>query len=433
MPELSDSALRCVLALLHRSFRFDPADDVWVHAEAWLSRSAVEDASGLSSQGTRNDLAELESRGWVSIDRRGRTHQHRLLLSVPDRRYTYVPTALLDALGEIGSTTELRVLLAVLRGTWGWTETVPGPEGGRRTVHVRWTQRSTSSLAEDTGRSAAAVKAAAQALQGRWIERVRPGHGAYQYRFLPEAIGDGSGDGSGDRSSFSGANAHEIPPDRPNSDPPSISSKESCSHRHSSTTDRPNRPRSTGQGGSARAVPHDEHREQAPKDRGPSPSSPCSSREQPPDLGDLPPEQQAVAEKLANVGLWPERIAEVLKRFCPGRIEANFQLFRQRAAEQTLHSPGAWLYRAITQGFAGYTAGEAPSGASGGSVPPSGEEGALPPLSDRSRVSEAVKSAYVQRGTPESAFHLCKPGSAKPYMYFDPDGDGPRRRVNRPN
>jgi hypothetical protein len=47
-------------------------------------------------------------------------------------------------------------------------------------------------------------------LQGRWIERVRPGNGAYQYRFLPEAIGDGSGD----RSSFSAAAANELPPDR---------------------------------------------------------------------------------------------------------------------------------------------------------------------------------------------------------------------------
>jgi hypothetical protein len=426
MPSLSDAALRSLLSLLHLSFRFDPESSRWVHPGDWFERSDIEQASGLSDQGTRNGLDELEEEGWADVDRTGRSHHYRLLAEVPDRRYTQVPTALLESASTIDAGTQLRIILAVLRRTWGWTMKIRDPKTGRpRIEHDRWTQISSAALAGATGRSKTAVSTAVKALQGQWIERVRPGDGAYQYRFLPEAIGDGSGDPS----SFSGGNANEIPPDRQNSDPPSISSKESCSHRHSSPTARPNRPSSAGQAGSARAVPRDETHQHAAKDRGPSPSSPHSSREHPPDLGDLPPEKQAVAEKLANVGVWPERIAEVLKRFCPERIEANFQLFRQRAAEQTLHSPGAWLYRAITQGFAGYTAGSTASDASGSphDVPHSDDERLR--LEDRTRVSEAVKAAYVHRGTPESAFHLCKPGSAKPYMYFDPDGEGPTRRV----
>jgi len=217
MPEMSDTALRSLLALIHLSYRYDPVEGEWVLPERSFSRSTIQEAAGISSQGTRDGLAELEANGWIAIDRDRRSHQHQLLLQVPDRRYTYVPTALLDRIAAFGSTTELRVVLAVLRDTWGWTETAQGPKGARQTVHVRWTQRSISSLADATGRSEAAVKVAAQALQGRWIERVRPGNGAYQYRFLPEAIGDGSGDGS----SFSEAIANELPPHRQNSDPPS--------------------------------------------------------------------------------------------------------------------------------------------------------------------------------------------------------------------
>jgi hypothetical protein len=122
-------------------------------------------------------------------------------------------------------------------------------------------------------------------------------------------------------------------------------------------------------------------------------------------MDEIPPYKRPLARKLLNVGVWPRRIPALLRRFSAGRIEENFQLYRQRAAEETIHRPGAWLDRAITQGFTGYTAGEPPPDASDGSLPPSGDEGALPPLSDRTRVSKTVKSAYVQRGTPESAFH----------------------------
>jgi hypothetical protein len=121
MPKMSDSALRCLLALVHLSFRFDPAESEWVRTEKWLTRSDVEDKCGLSSQGTRNGLEELEPLGWVRVDRSGRSHGYQLELEVPHQRFTYVPTALLEHASAIASGTELRVALAVLRGTWGWT------------------------------------------------------------------------------------------------------------------------------------------------------------------------------------------------------------------------------------------------------------------------------------------------------------------------
>jgi len=138
MPELSDSALRCLLALVHLSFRFDPAESTWVRPKRQFSRSDIEEASGLSDQGARNGLSELQSLGWADVDRGGRSHQYQLLLEVPDRRFTYVPTVLLEratlkGTSGIGSGTELRVVLAVLRRTWGWTCRRDDPQSGEPT------------------------------------------------------------------------------------------------------------------------------------------------------------------------------------------------------------------------------------------------------------------------------------------------------------
>lgn len=53
----------------------------------------------------------------------------------------------------------------------------------------RWAQLSKPDLASATGRSETDGQEA-RALQGAWIERVQPGNGPYQYRFLPERVGD---------------------------------------------------------------------------------------------------------------------------------------------------------------------------------------------------------------------------------------------------
>ncbi|MFB6274495.1 MAG: hypothetical protein ABEL51_16550 [Salinibacter sp.] len=421
MPEMSDSALRCLLGLLHLSFRYDPNEERWVRPDRWFSRSDVEETAGLSSQGTRNGLGELEEIGWVRADRDGRGFRYQLLSEVPEKRFTYLPTALLEELSSLGST-ELRVVLAVLRRTWGWTETKQKPEGGEETVHVRWTQASNGDLGEITGRSKSAVKTAAKALQGEWIERIRPGSGAYQYRFLPEAVGDGSGEPD----SFCTDTSNDLPPDRQNSAPPS-SFKENTPRDKHPREKRPQKsgtrqPKSPSSSERETAVPPEE----SPKEEASSTSRETQGssrqRDKISDFNDLSPEKKKLAEKLQNVGIWAGRIAEILNRYSPGRIQANFELFRQRDSEQTIRSSGAWLYKAITEGYA-LPQHSSPQG----DEPPDGTS--PPSLKHKEVVSEEEMEAYVQRGVPEERFHRClseEPGAR--YMYLDPSAGSPNER-----
>lgn len=420
MPAWSDAALQSLLALLHLSFRFDPAEGTWVCPDRSFSRRDIQTVADLSPQGTRDGLAELEAEGWIATERTGRDHQHRLLLKVPDRRYTYVPTALLESMDALGSATELRIVLAVLRGTWGWTQTQADEHGRPQTVHNRWTQMSTAALAEATGRSTAAVKSAAKTIQGRWIERVRPGRQAYQYRFVPAAIGDGSGDPTSVSepvsAPVSGDTAHESPPDRTRSDP-SSSIKENFYHKHPRRAEESD---DAGTEGSARrndAVPRDEIRAQHGQRHRPGRRSSRSSRHPPPDFDALSPEQRTLAQKLSNVGVWLRVIPRLIRRYSPERIRANFQLFRTRSSKDSIARPGAWLYAAITQGYALPISGD---------DDPSSDEATLPALTHKAMVSEDDKNTYVGRGIAEERFRRCLGGENRDprvnwFMYFDPD------------
>ena len=181
----------------------------------------------------------------------------------------------------------------------------------------------------------------------------------------------------------------------------------------------------------------------------------------PPDFRGLPSEKQDLAEKLSDVSVWAGRIAELLSRFSAKRIWANFQLYRQRAAEQTIRKPGAWLWKAITDGYALSDCNLDNSSVDNPSVdePREGESGetsvpgSLPPLEHKEIVSEAKKDRYVSQGTSEDRFHRCPSGKAfgrtcgrtsrrtskgisegdgpaeRRFMYFDPEMGGPRRRV----
>jgi hypothetical protein len=155
-----------------------------------------------------------------------------------------------------------------------------------------------------------------------------------------------------------------------------------------------------------------------------------SEKSSPPaDFADLPPQKRDLAEKLANVGVWAGRIAELLSRFSLGRIRANFELDRRRAAEQTIRKPGAWLHEAITEGYALHPSEEeSPGGTS--------KEGSLPPLEHKETVSEAEKEEYTAQGIPEDRFHRCLSNASRDgprHMYFDPEAGGPTRRVMGPS
>ncbi|MCS4103168.1 replication protein [Salinibacter ruber] len=446
MPEVSDSALRCLLALVHLSFRFDPAEGEWTSAEDWLSRSDIEAASGLSGQGTRNGLSELESIGWARADRSGRSYHYQLAMSVPTARFTQVPTALLDRLPALDTGAGLRVVLAVLRGTWGWTSKEMDPQSGTlQVVHDRWTELSSQALAKMTGRSKTAVTRAAKALQGTWIGRVRPGNGACKYRFLPEAVGDASSssstgsssENSRDSDSFCRGDANDLTPDRQNSDPPSFSKENSSRDKHGQASNKSKpKQRVEPSSGETCAVPTEKSQKagrRAASDNGQSDSGQhkrqTSGRGSPSaDFGDLPPEKRDLAQKLANVGVWAGRIADLISRFSCSRIRANFQLYRRRAAEQTIRKPGAWLYKAITEGYALQPSGEdGPGGPS--------KESSLPSLEHKETVSRAEKEEYTAQGIPKDRFHRClsgpSGGNGPQYMYFDPEIGEPADR--RPN
>ncbi|MCS3856463.1 hypothetical protein GGP78_003166 [Salinibacter ruber] len=435
MPSVSDSALRCLLALVHLSFRFDPAKGEWVHSREWFPRSDVEAASGLSDQGTRNGLADLQSLGWAAADQAGRSHHFQLGLEVPAQRFTYVPTALLEGLSGFDSGTELRVVLAVLRGTWGWTRNESegnphgetNPQGGApRVVHDRWAQLSNRGLAEATGRSETAVTQAAKALQGEWLGRVRPGNGPYQYRFLPEAIGNDPGAEPGKQDSSLGGDANDLAPDRQNSDPPSFN-KESFSrdrHRRDTSNPEPDRGKASPPGRRG-AVRGRKPPRGSPQTETTATASDSGKASPPADFSELPPEKRQLAKKLANVGVWAGRIAEILSRFSRRRIQANFDLYRERAAEQTIRNPGAWLHEAIVEGYALEPSGEERPG----EAPKEGPPG----LKHKETVSEAKKDAYVAQGVGEDRFHRCLSGSGAgdepQFMYFNPEVGGPTSRT----
>jgi hypothetical protein len=123
-----------------------------------------------------------------------------------------------------------------------------------------------------------------------------------------------------------------------------------------------------------------------------------SAKASPPaDFSELPPEKRQLAKKLANVGVWAGRIAELLSRFSLGRIRANFQLYRYRAA--SVERPGAWLYSAVTQGYALPSSGNEPSSKTASSKqsgPPDEQGGALPDLG--AKVSDTRKRELIRAG-----------------------------------
>jgi len=386
MPELSDSALQALLAMVHLGFRFDPEASSWRSPERTFSRAEVQAESSLSAQGTREGLREIERAGHVCVDRSGRRYEYALEIEVPERRYTYLPTALFEVATGL-SGTELRLALAILRATWGWTS--DSSENGSAPEHRRWARLSRANLQSMTGRSASALKTAAKALSDGLLQRHRPGQGAYYWRLsslalekaaAPDRDNSQPTDSQPTKSSdpqearptrvrkrteafFSMGLPNRLAPDRQQTASPrrrdiEILFRETQHRAREANRSRSKRQNSPPDGDSA--VPSSAKPPSSSANR----SSKHSETEPGTDLTGFSDRKQDLGQKLANVGVWPRRIPELLRRYSAERIEANFELFRRRTQSEVIQKPGAWLATAIDQGYAlpGLASGQEPSG-----------------------------------------------------------------------
>lgn len=508
MPRLGDAALRCLLGLFRLSFRFDPKESHWTCPETWLPRRDLQEETGLSDEGTRKGLSELTEEGWAEVDRGGQAHQWRLRASVPTKRFTYVPTGLLSRASELPTGAALRTALAVLRETWGWTHargsasTGPteapkstseasssrgadaprdGEEEGREHVHQKWARLSHRELARATGRSETAVKEAAEALQGRWLCRRRPGHGAFYYRIRPEALApEPSSRSTSGKREEAGESLREERRTSPNSASETPSSQappanelgggaptdwhpppfikeflERSKHNATAAPDPASEKGSEASGLSERdsAVRGGTNPSENTSPGGPDRQTSTSSG--PPDFSALSDEKRALGQKLINAGIWADRAHECLRRYSTARVAANFELWRARKNDPEapeIENDGAWLCMAITDGYANPKHSSSEQGPSQGSspgprAPQPNEPGAggrsegaarPPEPSHKQRVSPREKDALIRHyeGITPDQFHRFRHGESpteKQFLYFEEGSPTSRRKPRSAN
>jgi len=418
-PELSEAAFRVALAVCHLAARFVPAAQAspgdarhWTIPERTFTRRDVDEAAGLSDTATRAALKELEAIGWVSVCTEGRAHRYAWLLDVPTERFTQVPTRLLERLPDLPTGTAFDVLWQVLRATWGWTSPAPEGQSGPR-VHRRWAPLSVGQLAAACGRSNKSVRQAIRRLNGQWIERARPGEtGAAQFRVLPEALHEAPQEASqeaphealeeppreGASSPLSGRAANEIPPDRQRNSPPL---KETSSKENNHPRRRRSDACSSGPTASKHVVSSNSN-------------SKGARHRSEPALKELSETKRAAYRYFADEGMWPGRALRAATRYSAERLRRNAAYFERERRKQPIVSPGAWLYRAITDDFAFQDAERQQKAAE------------APELRHKGRYSPEEMQALVGAGAPPEAFHKAAGGpEGKPWMYFDPGKDGP--------
>ena len=479
MPRMSDVALRCLLAMIHRSWHFAPEEEAWIHRGETFGRAEIQGDAGLSDQGARNGLSELEEAGWTEVDRSGKAHRHRLTVGVPSRRYTYLPTHLLRETERLPSGTALRALLAIFRATWGWTQELHPSSDKNRSgpAHRRWARLSRTDLARRTGRSENAVRTALSALEGEWVGTARPGRGACAYRvigsaFAPQPSGENQDPSpktpeAEDRKSLSksssgapawGLIANGLIPDRQQIEPPTSikeNFKESKQTRGASSdlpdqipTEAP--PEKGGEEGAVRKKnSSSENNSSEVGEKLPQRQQPTSNaeevREESQSFSEFSQRKRELAQKLMNVGVWPRRVRECLRRYSADRIEANFELYRERAPE--IEDDGAWLCAAITDGYAigrhrqetsGNRENGAPEGSEeGGGGSSSQTHGSVPTLpSHKEKISARRKQMLIRRhpGAKGDHFHRFRHAESpdkKQFLYFDPSIGGPNSRTIR--
>ena len=464
LPDLSDSALRALLALIQLSFRFDPEDSTWTCPTRAFSRADVQAECGLSGQGTRDGLSQLEEEGYLSVDRSGRAHEHELELAVPSARFTYLPVALLEEADRL-SGSKLRALLVVFRDTWGWTGLSAGAgEDGSEGApeHRRWTRLSAAALARRAGRSQTAIVSAARQMNGGLLERLRPTGGAYYYRIRPDGLTDLFQDDPPDerkakptvrrrtQATFSMGIPNELAPDRQRTGPPNAKEsqpKKKTLHARGRPSKSPNpeeqtasngpnaMPESQSQGLQGRPTKKTGPDEEARSDRGKK----SSGSEPEASLIGFSDRKRELGQALVDAGVWRGPALELLRRFSAERIAANLK--RARRKRHQIADLGAWLYTAISEGYAlpspGSEASEqAPEGNSkstqdNADSSDSEQENSsqLPPLSHKQKVSTTQLKAYVREGTasPDDFHRFADPGDpeVKQHIYFDPAIGGP--------
>jgi hypothetical protein len=151
------------------------------------------------------------------------------------------------------------------------------------------------------------------------------------------------------------------------------------------------------------------------------------------DLTGFSGRKRALGQKLANAGVWPRRIPELLGRYTADRIEANFQLYRKRA--QQVRESGAWLAAAIEGGYAlpSPPDGSSPESSSEPSGPASPEENprqakrlnradgqGAPALPEPgTKVTETRKRALIEAGlAAEADFDRFRHGGPEEKQHF---------------
>ncbi len=459
MPRLTDSALRCLLALIGKSWRFDPEASTWTDTGKSLRRAAVQEATGLSSQGTRNGLSRLGEIGWVERSRPGRAYRYRLALEVPTRRFTYLPSGLPGKAASFESATALRTLLAIFRATWGWAFRKKDPDTGRSdTFHKRWAQLSIPELAEKTGHSTTALRQAARRLEGTYVERARPEGpgGASRYRIRPEAFGPGStgndktqtggeepsrrktstsektssGKTSSGRASASGKTSNAVGGDLQHSCP-----QAPYRHRESSSREQNTGAQDRNQAvGPPETSSRDERkkdavlatgkssREEATSEKGAStrrrdqtagkassgsrfPEKDSPEKDSP--EKDFSETESGLLRKLTNAGVWPREAGKLVQRYSASRVEANFQLWRRRKNDPeapSVGTDGAFLRAAITEGYAAFTKDNASAKGDGSGKETTSTRKAAP----AKKAAPAQKVSHKQKVSPREKRRLTR-------------------------
>lgn len=120
-------------------------------------------------------------------------------------------------------------------------------------------------------------------------------------------------------------------------------------------------------------------------------------REEELDLDPFSKQLQALGQFLETAGVRPRCIPRLLTRFSAKRIEANIQLYRHRAP--SVDRPGAWLYTAITEGYALPSPSQSES--SGRESRSEAQDSLLP--ESGTKVSETRKRDLIRQGLAQEA------------------------------